>query len=284
MLKRLLVASSFLFVAQIGLMSSASAQAYMRGKIRNQIKTDIRKDQEKKQQEKGREELKKITYENDTRYEDAKNRVNATIEMQMKSFDKKGVEKKDVVRSKLVFGQNGECFVLNEGTKDEMWLLFDYSKKANYMVNVSQKTATKMPLINVKKMVERMAKNESLEESESGEWKLTNEKQKINGFNCVKHIYTDKDGSKMDVWVSKDIQLDLSDNYILGAKIKDYGKGQSQAINPNHPNGLMVRNVIYDKKSGQPSSQSDLLSFKKSSEAKYFDLSSFKVSDVLGGF
>jgi hypothetical protein len=43
----------------------------------------------------------------------------------------------------------------------------------------------------------------------------------------------------------------------------------------------MVRTVLYDK-NGAPVSQRDLKEFKKSADEQYFDMSKFKVTDVMG--
>jgi hypothetical protein len=44
--------------------------------------------------------------------------------------------------------------------------------------------------------------------------------------------------------------------------------------------GVMVRTVLYDKK-GNPVSQRDLKEFKKSADEQYFDMSRFKVTDIM---
>lgn len=268
---------SFCLLAQ----TTYGQRSYIRGQIRNKIEQD----QGNKQKERGREELKKVSYENDTRYPDPKNRVEASIEMEMKSYNKKGQEEKPI-RTLLVFGKTGECYVMNKDTKDETWMLFDYSKKANYIVNVKQKSATKMPLINMKKMIKSAAsKNNNIDDDRGGKWTKTSETKNIHGYNCQKYIFTDNDGNKMDAWVTKDISINLSDNYILGSRIKDYAveTDKTKISDQNYPRGMMIRNIMYDKKTGNPSSQTDLISYKKSSDAKYFDLSPFQVNDILDG-
>lgn len=283
MKKAIILSISTLFLSMCLMTIDSNAQrSFIRSKIRNKIEED----QANKQKERGREELKKVSYENDPRYPDPENRVEASIEMEMKSYNKKGQEDKNPMRSILVFGKNGESFVMNSGTKDEMWIIFNYSDKANYLVNIQQKTATKMPLVNLKKMLTKAAKNASVDDSKDGKWEMTNEKKTINGYHCQKYIFTDSDGNKMDSWVTKDISLDLSDNYILGSRIKDYAneKDAAKTANQNYPRGMMVRNIMYDKKTGNPTSQTDILSFKKSSDPKYFDVSKFKVNDVLDIF
>jgi hypothetical protein len=252
------------------------------------IQKGIERSMEKKyadpQRKKGREELEKITYENDKRYKDAENKEQATLSFENKTFNKNG-ELKSTSTDKIVFGSHGECMVMREGEKDEMWMIFNYADKANYMVNVKDKNAIKMPLINMKKMVERAAQKEA-EKTEAGDkssWSATEERQQINGYNCRKFIYTYADNkhfSSMDAWVSGEVKLDLSGNYLLGARLDAY----KFPANPEYKEmaaGFIVRSVLYSKK-GKPESQRDLVSFKKTAEERYFDLSSFKVIDVLG--
>lgn len=250
------------------------------------VKRSIERDMEKKyadpQREKGREELKKITYENDTRYKDAENKVQATLAFETKNFGKNG-EVKNTSADMIVFGKNGECMVMRAGEKDEMRMIFNYADKANYMVMVKDKSAIKMPLVNMKKMMEKAARKEA-EKTDAGNqaaWTATDERKQINGYNCRKFVYTypdNKSYSAMDAWMSTEVQFDLSGNYLLGAKLESYKF--PDATQKEMATGFMVRSVLYDKK-GKPESQRDLTSFKKSADEQYFDLSGFKVTDLL---
>lgn len=233
---------------------------------------------------KGRDALDKVTYENDKRYQDPNNRVQATIAFETKDFNKKGAVK-STTRDKIVFGKTGECMVMREGEKDEMWLVFHYADKANYMVMLRDESAMKMPLINMKKMIEKGAQKEAarMEEGKAS-WKATEEWETISGYKCRKFIYTYPDNphfSSMDAWFSTEVSLDLSDNYMLGARLRTY-KFPDQKEYKDMVNGFMVRSVLYDKK-GRPENQRDLVLFQKSADEKYFDLSPFKINDILSG-
>lgn len=266
----------------LGLMLSVDTNA-QRAIVKQQVKRDMEKKYADSQRIKGKTELEKITYENDKRYKDPINKVQATISFEDKELNKKGDVKKTMVQ-KMVFGKNGECIVMNEGDKDESWMIYNYADKANYMVNVKRKTAMKMPLINMQKMAEAAAKKET-EKNVTGDknsWKATGEKQNINGFNCTKYIYTYADNkhySTMDVWMSTELSLNLSDNYMFGARLNAY----KFPANPQYKemaHGFIVRSVLYDKK-GNAVSQRDLKEFKKSADEQYFDMSKFKVTDVM---
>lgn len=233
---------------------------------------------------KGKTELDKITYENDKRYKDPTNKVQATIAFEDKELDKKGAVKKAMVQ-RIIFGKTGECIVMNEGDKNETWMIYNYADKANYIVNVKQKTAMKMPLINMQKMAEAGAKAEA-EKSRSenhSSFKATGEKQVINGYNCTKYVYTYTDNKKyttMDMWLTNDVNLNLGNNYMFGARLNAY-KFPANSKNQEMKGGVMVRTVLYDKK-GVSVSQRDLKEFKKSADEQYFDMSKFKVTDVMG--
>ena len=255
-----------------------------RATVKRQIKKDMEKKYADSQRVKGKSELEKITYENDKRYKDPTNKVQATIAFEDKELDKKGGVKKTMVQ-KIVFGKTGECIVMNEGDKDETWMIYNYADKANYVVSVKKKTAMKMPLINMQKMAEAGAKADA-EKNVTGNtssWKATGEKQNINGYNCTKYIYTYADNrhyATMDVWLSTELSLNLGDNYMFGARLNSYkfpANGQKNEMT----GGVMVRTVLYDKK-GNPVSQRDLKEFKKSADEQYFDMSKFKVTDVMG--
>lgn len=251
--------------------------------VRKQVQKDMEKKYADSQRVKGKTELEKITYENDKRYKDPTNKVQATISFEDKELNKKGDVKKTMVQ-KIVFGKTGECIVMNEGDKNETWMIYNYADKANYMVNVKQKTAVKMPLINMQKMAEAGAKYEA-EKNVTGNgssWKATGEKQNINGYNCTKYIYTYADNSRystMDVWISTELSLNLGDNYMFGARLNAY-KFSENTQYKEMKGGIMVRTVLYDKK-GNPVTQRDLKEFKKSADEEYFDMSRFKVTDVM---
>lgn len=253
------------------------------------VKRSIEKNMEKKyadpQRKKGKEEINKVTYENDKRYKDPNNKVQATLVFETKDFNKKGAIK-STSRDKIVFGKNGECMVMREGEKDEMWLVFNYADKANYMVSLRDKSAMKMPLINMRKMIEKGAKKEAerIENNPGASWQATDEKEVINGYACRKFIYTYSDNphfSTMDSWVSTEVKLDLGDNYMMGARLNSYKFPENKDFK-EMSNGFMVRSVLYNKK-GKPDNQRDLVEFKKSADEKYFDMTAFSINDILSG-
>jgi hypothetical protein len=260
--------------------SFANAQS---ATVKKQVQRDMEKKYADSQRVKGKAELEKITYENDKRYKDPTNKVQATIAFEDKELNKKGEVKTTVVQ-KIVFGKTGECIVMNEGDKKETWMIYNYADKANYIVDVKKKTAIKMPLINMQKMAEAGA-NANAEKNVTGNsssWKATDEKQDINGYNCTKYIFTYSDNKKyatMDVWLTTELSLNLGDNYMFGARLNAY-KFPANAQHKEMTGGVMVRTVLYDK-SGVAVSQRDLKEFKKSADEQYFDMSKFKVTDVM---
>ena len=259
---------------------TANAQ---QGAIKSKVKKDMKKKYADPQREKGKAELEKITYENDKRYKDPNNRVQATISFEDKELNKKGDVKKATIQ-KIIFGKTGECMVMNEADKNETWMIYNYADKANYIVNVKDKTAMKMPLINMQKMAEAGAKADAEKSTTDNHnsFKATGEKQQINGYNCIKYVYTYTDNKKyatMDMWLTNDINLNLGDNYMFGARLNAY-KFPSGSKNNEMKGGVMVRTVLYDKK-GNPVSQRDLKEFKKSADEQYFDMSKFKVTDIM---
>ncbi|CAM3501420.1 DUF4412 domain-containing protein [Aequorivita lipolytica] len=267
----------------------APAQA-QRGYIKSKIKKNVRQDMEEKyaepEKEKGKKALEDITYENDTRYPTPENAVQATLVVEIQSFKKNG-KLDETTTSKIVFGKTGECMVMNEGEKNETRMLFDYKGAATYMINEKEKTAMKMPIINFQKMAEKMASQGGALEDKNGQWKRTDEQKEINGYSCRKHIYTNEsEKTKVDAWVTQDISIDLSGNHLFGGQIKDFSKNASTAttskLDENYPRGLMVRSIYYQKNSGTPSSEMNIATFKKSADPAYFDLSGYKVTDLLG--
>lgn len=275
-----LLSKPLILLLILGFGSSAVVDAQPTS-VKRKVKESMKEEYAEPQREKGREAIRGVSYENDTRFTDTENRVQATIDMQMKSYKKNG-KTKDEINSKVIFGPSGECMASHIGTNDESRIIFNYADAANYIVNVEDKTAMKMPLINVGKMVKGMAQAMPDPEEPEGSWKKTSEQQTINGFNSQKYVYTDNDGTSMEIWATKDITIDLRDNYLLGTQIKDYaiemeGKPNSD---PNIPRGVAVRTLSYDK-NGNLTTQMDITQFEKSYDPVYFDLSNYKVIDII---
>lgn len=286
-MKRTYLISITTILLLIFVVPAQAQRGFIKGKIKSKVRKDMREKHAEPQREKGRKAIEDITYENDTRYPVPENPVQATLVMKMQSFKKNG-KLDDTNTAKMVFGETGECMIMNEGDKNESRMLFDYKGAATYMVNQKEKTAMKMPMINFQKMAEKMADGMGGEiDEDSGTWQRTNEQQTINGFNCRKYIYTNsKEKTKIDAWVTEDISIDLSGNHLFGGQIKDFSKNytpdSNRKLDENLPRGLMVRSVFYEKNRDKPSSQMDLTTFEKSSDPKYFDLSDYEVSDILG--
>jgi len=282
--------SLFTLTTFLLLLFAAPMQA-QRGFIKRQIKKKVEKDMREKhaepQKEKGRKALKDITYENDKRYPVPENPVQATLILETKSFKRNG-KLKETSTMKMVFGDTGECMIMNEDDKDENRILFDYKGAATYMLNPKEKTATKMPMINFQKFGEKLAGDQMGLEDKDGEWTKTDEQKQIYGYKSRKYIYTNKkEKTKMHIWTTQDISIDLSGNHLFGGQIKDFSTNSASAstkVDENFPKGVMVRSVFFEKNRDNPSTQMDLTTFKESSNPKYFDLSNYKVTDVLDGF
>ncbi|RQO31652.1 hypothetical protein DBR32_06790 [Taibaiella sp. KBW10] len=265
------------------LLLAATSVPAQRSYVRHKIEKDMEKKYADPQKKKGKEALEKVTYENDKRYKDPKNKVQATFVFASADYDKKG-NLKEASIDKIVFGKTGECMVSNEGEKNETWFVYNYADKANYMVQVKDKTAMKMPLINMQKMAEKMAKKEAAKE-EQGEqtaWVATSETRVINGFNCKQYIYTYPANPKFstyEAWVSNDVKIKLDGNYMMGARVQSYNFTGTKT-NKNLPMGYVVLGILYNKK-GKPVNQRELKEMTKGAEERYFDMSPFKVNDVL---
>lgn len=260
-------------------------RGFIKRKIQEKVEKDMREKHAEPQKEKGKKALEDITYENDTRYPVPENPVQATLVMQMQSFKKNG-KLDETNTTKMVFGDTGECLIMNEGDKNESRMLFDYKGAATYMINEKEKTAMKMPMINFQKMAEGMAKGMGDIDEDAGQWERTNEEKHINGYNCRKYVYTNpKEKTKMDAWVTEEISLDLSGNHLFGGQIRDFStdsNANSDAeVDENFPRGMMIRSVFYEKNRDKPSMIMDIITFEKSFNSKYFNLEDYEINDIL---
>jgi len=252
--------------------------------VRDAVRRNVEKKMDSTYRKQGRKAVSDVTYNNDKRYKDPNNKVVATIAFVDSSFKKE--RPKSVTSTAIVFGKNGEAYVTRNEMKpdepDQQWLVFNYADKANYVVIPKTKEAMKMPLINMQKMAERAAKKaaEDMEEDGGNSIEVTDEYATIQGYKARKFILTLSNGTTMDEWVSTALKLNLGDNYVMGARLNAYKFPE----NPKYKemaNGFVVRLVQYDKK-GKVKYTRTLSRFEKTADEKYFDLSSFKVSDVLG--
>jgi len=256
-----------------------------RGMIKRKIKNDMKEKYAEPEREKGRDAVRDVTYENDTRYPIPENPVKATLAMEIKSFKKNG-KLDDTNTTKLVFGETGECMIMNENDKNETRMLFDYKGAAMYMVNPKQKSATKMPMINFQKMAQRMAEHQMDLDDDTGTWERTNEQKEINGYKSRKYVYTNAEEKTIThVWVTQDITIDLSENHLFGGQVKNFinspAVANSSKIDENAPRGMMIRSVYFEKNRDTPSMQMDVTEFSENSDPNYFDLSNYEVIDVL---
>lgn len=245
---------------------------------RNYIRTQIKKDIEKKtvapQQEKGVKAIEDITYENDTRYKDYKNSNPLSVEYVTLTYDKKGGLKK-TSKEKYVFGKVGECMVMNLGDKDESWMIYNYKDKANYMVMLKDKSAMKMPLVNVQKMVEKQMEKQKAEKII---WEKTNETKTINNYACQKYICKNEDGTYVEVWSTKNAVVQYPANYLLGMQMQKISTIASKQ--QDIPTGTIIDMLFYDK-NNKIQYQRTLQKINKNAEEQYFDMSPFKINDVI---
>jgi hypothetical protein len=255
-----------------------------RSYVRDAVRKNVEKKMDSTYRKQGRKAVSDVTYENDKRYKNPNNKVVATIVFVDSSFKKERA--KSVTSTAMVFGKHGEAYVTRNEMKpdepDQQWFIFNYADKANYIVTPKTREAIKMPLINMQKMAERAAKKaaEDMEEDGGSSLEPTDEYATIQGYKARKFIMTLSNGTTMDQWVSTALKLNLGDNYVMGARLNAYRFPE----NPKYKemaNGFVVRLVQYDKK-GRIKYTRTLSRFEKTADEKYFDLSQFKVNDVLG--
>lgn len=245
-----------------------------------EVRKGVREEMKEEGKREGKEALDKITYENDTRYAVPDNPVQATIAIRIKSYKRNG-KLDNTSTMKLVFGPTGEIMIMNEGGKQESRMLFDYEGAAMYMLNVKEKIATKMPMINFQKMASKIGEMSNDPEKSEGQWKKTTEHKTINGYPCRKYTFIDEDKNKMVMWFTQAIEIDLSDNHLFGGKIKDFSTKGEQSKNLNAPQGLMVRSLFYNEGADTPSSQMDIVTFDKTYDPAYFNMKDYKINDVM---
>lgn len=232
----------------------------------------------------GKKAVTDHTYENDTRYKDPNNKVLATLVFADSNFKKERL--RTAMTQTMVFGKHGEAYVMYDNLKDRemQWFVFNYADKANYIVDPKQHTAMKMPLMNFNKMMERQAAQEQEREGNGGRTtvKETNDYATFAGYKARKYIITLSDGRRMDAWVSKGIKVNLKDDYMLGARLNQYRFPENTGYK-NMEDGIVVRMVMYDKDNETIMTTRTMMSYTADADEKYFDLTGYKINDVLNG-
>lgn len=262
---------------------SVSAQPG-RSYVRHGVERKVEQQMDSTYRKKGQKAVRDVTYDNDTRYKNPNNKMQATVTYLDSTFKKDRV--KGIMSTTLIFGKQGEAYVTRdeEKGKDIQWFIFNYADKANYIVQPEHRTAMKMPLINFKRMMEKTAEREAERTAADGGPTLqaTDEYGSINGYRCRKFVQAGQRGTSTDLWVSNAIRLDLSGNYMMGARLDAYRFPD----NPQYKDlakGFIVRSVYYDDR-GKVKYTRTLSAFNKGkADEKYFDLSGYKITDVLSG-
>lgn len=247
---------------------AAAQRSYIRGKIRQ----DIEKKVADPHKEKGVKAVDDVTYENDTRFKNFKNTTPATLYFTVETLDKNGGVKKST-KEVYVFGSKGECIIMNQGAKDESHVIFNYVEKANYIVQVKDKSATKMPIISFKKKIEE-SNNQPL--NQQNNWKITDEKKDISGYACRKYIYTYEDGKTADMWMTQSKVVNLNGHMLYASQFKS----EAASKDPNIPKGFLVQSVLYNKK-GVAEHRRTLTQAEAKANEVLFDMSNYKVNDVV---
>jgi len=276
-MKKISILFLFFSFCFVGMLNAQPGSSYAQDAVERKMDSTYRKQ--------GQKAVRDHVYENDTRFKDMGNRVQATICYMDSSFKKDRL--KSVISTKVVFGKVGEAYVTrDESKKQDVYFIFNYADKANYIVNVKDRTAIKMPLINFQKMMEHQQQRAADAYSSSSDGdvgiKATDEYATIAGYNARKYVMKSKDGKRVDMWLSKDVKMNLGDDYMFGSRLNAY-KVPSNPLFADMTNSYVVRMVAYDDNDNISMTQTLSEFTMGKADETYFDMSGYKVTDILSG-
>jgi len=158
-----------------------------------------------------------------------------TATMQVTDHTKRNGE---TMQMKQSYGKDG---LMSELENPKNIIITDLDNKAAIILDPSKKTAQVMSL----SWMEKMMKQEPIEENNTAQMTKTGAVKTINGYTCYKYIITDKD-LKVDAWFAPDVNFDYND-YLSGMN-KMFGNKKSNAISLlNKGQGYVMEMIMYNK-------------------------------------
>lgn len=268
-MKKITTTAILLIICLVSIPTISHAQ---RAYIRNKIQRDVEKKVAAPHKERGAKAIDDITYENDKRFQNFKNAYPATLVYENQIMDKQG-KLKETRKDVYLFGKRGEGMIVDLDNKNETRVLFDYIDKANYMVQVKDKTATKMPVINMRKKLVQQAEKM---EAETNKCVAENTTKQISGYTCKKYVCTQDDGSYVEMWITNSKVIKLDTFFVYGLQVNTQAKNKDE----NFPQGFLVQYSHYNKK-GILTTQRTLIKAEQKVDESYFDLSAYKIQNVV---
>lgn len=254
-----------------------------RGSAKSAVKSQVKQDHVEPQREKGREALKEVTYGDKGAVVPMNQRGNATLKMEYKTYKKNG-KLAEEINSTFELSTIGELITSNSIKKKKestTKMLMKYDENAHYFINEEERTATKMPMRHLQKALAKGMEKYMQNTESTGTWTATGNKKTINGFNCSEFVYTEGDSKKNVFWLATNVfkkPLYFHTYLPFPADLKTE-KDVNKA--PFPANSTIIKAEFYEN--DVKVTEFEIKSFSSTSDPKSFDISNYRVIDILDG-
>lgn len=268
----------FFLISFVFIENSNAQHRMIQRRIQNKIERDMIEKHVEPQRERGRESIKESTYEDKSSIVDLKYRSEGTIVYQQKTFNKKGKVDQNIT-SKYELSVKGELITISTDNKQAQQILFIYDDNAHYVLDQKNKTAVKMPLRHLNRMIVKRVEHK-IDES-SSTWTNTGRTETINGYKCTIYEQIDEDGSKGVFWIAGNVYK--KPLYINSVQFMTFDAKAVEKNNLFPNNAAMIKTELFDK-SGSKIMEFEMTEYSPNVNQKVFDLTGYEVKDIIDGF
>lgn len=255
-----------------------------RGIARSIVKKEMKKKHAEPQKEKGREGIKEATYNDKDAVVPMNQRGSATLKMEYRTFKKNGNVDEEIhsLFESSTVGELITSSTLKKKKTTTTKVLMKYDENAHYFINEEERTATKMPMRHLQKaMMKSMEGYMQNNTDQKGTWTATGNKATINGFNCSEYIYVDEDGNKQVFWLATNVfKKPLYFHSFLPFPV-DIETQKEVGNAPFPKNATIIKAEFYEN--DVKVTEFEIKSYQPTSNPSSFDLSNYRVVDVLDG-
>ncbi len=268
----------FLMFSMVNVENSYAQHRMIQRKIQNKIEKEMIEKHVEPQREKGRESIKEATYEDKSSVVDMKYRSEGTLVYEHKTFNKKGKIEQQVT-SKYELGMKGELMTITSDKNQAQQILFLYDNNAHYILDQKNKTAIKMPLRHLNRML--VKKIEHKIDENNSTWKNTGRTETINGYKCTIYEQVNEDGQKGLFWIAGNVYK--KPLHINSIQFMAFDAKQVEKNDLFPANAALIKAEISDK-DGSKIMEFELKEYSPNVNQKAFDLSGYEVQDIIDGF
>ncbi len=115
--------------------------------------------------------------------------------------------KSDDKETNINFLVKGNKTLIQMADEEKANMIMDSKDKKMIIIMPEQKMYMEMDMNMMKGLASKMGKSDQSEKAgkKDGDFEMTGETKKINGYDCEKWVYTDDNGAKTEAWMTKEL-------------------------------------------------------------------------------